>query len=155
MTRQNPRTGNNGIRPCVYNSKEIRKKIRSWIDAWNRHDLDEVMAWFHDDTEFIHWDGNYIRGKSILNKIWKIWFQNHGNFRFDIQDIIVDTESRKASFSWILHWPSREPGFEGEKESREGVDILHFQEGKIISKQTFTKTSLLIDGKKIWMHTCK
>jgi ketosteroid isomerase-like protein len=151
MSLQDYNPGNNGIQPCVYNSKELREKIRIWIDAWNRHDLDEVMAWFHEDIEFIHWDGNQTRGKSILKKVWKIWFQNHGNFRFEIRDIIVDTESRKASFTWILYWPSIEPEFEGGKESREGVDILHFQEGKIISKQTFTKTRLIIDGKVIKM----
>ncbi len=135
--------------------KEIREKILIWIDAWNHHDLDKVMEWFHDDVEFIHWDGSRIRKRSFLKHAWRDWFIQQGDFHFDIQDILADEESQKASFTWTLSWPSRDPGYEGKDEIREGVDLLHFQEGKIISKQTFTKTLLIIDGSKVLMKACK
>ena len=42
-----------------------------------------------------------------------------------------------------------ERGFEGKHESRRGVDVLHFKDGKIIEKLTYCKTSIEIAGQRV------
>jgi hypothetical protein len=147
MSSHHPETRPNS-EPLFLSGDEIREKLHLWIKAWNHHDLEGVIMWFHDEIEFIHWDGSIIRGKAMLKNAWRGWFTDHGDFKFEIKDILIDPEAQKVFFSWRLQWPSRESGFTGKKEIREGGDVMHFRERKIISKQTFTKTSLLIDGKR-------
>jgi len=40
----------------------------------------------------------------------------------------------------------------GNREKGERVDVIHFQDGKIIQKLTYSKTTLEIDGKQISLH---
>jgi len=45
-----------------------------------------------------------------------------------------------------------ETGFEDNTEIRKGVDIIHFQDGKIINKLTYSKTTVEIDNKRLPLH---
>ena len=58
-------------------------------------------------------------------------------------------EQQKALYRWQLEWPSIEKGCEGKPEKRRGVDVLHFKDGKIIKKLTYSKTTLEIDGQRV------
>ncbi len=131
------------------NSEEIKLALTDWNEAWNRHDLESVMKLFHEDVLFDNWTGARITGKETLKKAWQKWFENHGGFHFETEDLFVDGESQKAVFQWTLDWPSLEPAYKGKRERRRGVDIIHFQDGKIIKKITFSKTSLEIDNEII------
>jgi len=52
---------------------------RSWIDAWNRHDLDAAMSYYSEETEFsspwvvkINGDqSGTLRGKAALRAFWE------------------------------------------------------------------------------------
>ncbi|MCP4023509.1 MAG: hypothetical protein GY729_16810, partial [Desulfobacteraceae bacterium] len=59
-----------------------------------------------------------------------------------------DDDQQKALYRWTLEWPSFEPGFQGQAEIRKGVDVIHFKDGKIFKKLSFSKTRLEIDGKR-------
>ena len=48
-----------------------------------------------------------------------------------------------------LDWPSLESGYEGQPETRRGVDALTFRDGLIIEKLTYSKTTLEIDGQRV------
>jgi len=51
-----------------------------------------------------------------------------------------------------LDSPSFEKGFAGKQEQRRGVDLLHFKDGKIIEKLTYSKTTVQIDGQRVSLH---
>ncbi|RYY74316.1 MAG: nuclear transport factor 2 family protein [Gammaproteobacteria bacterium] len=133
-------------------SPEIVANIKTWLQAWDAHDLDGVMELMHEDVVFENWTGQIIRGKSALRRAWTPWFLKHGNFRFIAEDIFVDDQAQKALFRWLLEWPSLESSYKGELETRRGVDVLHFQEGKIREKLTYSKTSLLIGDQSIQLQ---
>ena len=132
--------------------EEIRIALQKWNYAWDEHDLEGVMALFHDDILFVNWTGGKVRGKGDLQKAWKPWFKNHGGFRFIEEDTFIDEEEQKVLYRWLLEWPSFEKGYEGKTEKRRGVDILHFKDGKIIEKFTYSKTTIEIDGEKRSLH---
>ena len=77
------------------------------------------------------------------------WFANHSGFRFTEEKTFIDEEGRKVLFRWQLDWPSLEKGYEGRPERRRGVDVLHFRDGKIIQKLTYSKTTLEINEERI------
>ena len=129
--------------------QKIEDALREWNFAWDKYDLDGVMQLFHDEIMFENWTGGKARGKEALRKAWAPWFANHGGFRFIEEETFIDEKEQKALYRWLLEWPSFEKGYEGKPEKRRGVDVLHFQDGKIIKKLTYSKTTIDIDGERL------
>ncbi len=133
--------------------KLVRKEIESlwdrWNVAWDNHDLDKVMEFFHDDIYFDNWTGGNTNGKKQLREAWHEWFSNHGNFKFIQKEIFIDVDEQKLLYRWVFEWPSFEKGYEGKFEKRRGVDVIHFKDGKIIKKLTYSKTTIEIGGKLV------
>ena len=131
--------------------EEIRSAIEAWNLAWERYDLEGVLALMHDDVVFDNWTGGRAEGKEALRKAWQPWFAG-GGFRFIDEDLFVDEADQKVLFRWRLEWPCREKGFKGKPEQRRGVDVMHFKDGKIIQKLTYSKTTIEIDGQRHALH---
>ncbi len=131
---------------------EIENALRKWNLAWDEYDLDGVMDLFHNAIQFDNWTGGRVRGKEKLREAWRPWFKNHGNFRFIEEETFIDEAAQKVLYRWQLEWPSIEPGQEGKLEKRCGVDVLHFEDGTIINKFTYSKTTIEIDGKRYRLH---
>jgi hypothetical protein len=132
--------------------KEIQALLKEWNLAWGKYDLNKVMTIFHDYVFFENWTGAYAKGKEALKKAWEPWFENHGNFRFIEEEIFIDELHQKALYRWVLEWPSSEPGFEDKPEIRKGLDVIHFKDGKIITKLTYSKTFVEIDNQNLSLH---
>jgi len=129
--------------------EEIKNALKEWNLAWDNHDLEGVLKLFHDEVLFENWTGGKAVGKETLRKAWTPWFVNHGGFRFTEEETFIDEKEQKVLFRWQLEWPSLERGYEGKPEKRRGVDVLHFQDGKIIQKLTYSKTTIEIGGEKL------
>ena len=134
---------------------EILAKFSTWLTAWDCYDLNTIMDLLHDDIIFENWDGTSISGKKALKRAWAHWFLNHGNFKFHNEDIFIDEQEQKLLFRWRLDWPSLETNFKGKQEIRRGIDIIHFVDGKIKLKLSYSKTELIIDSKSIALKASK
>ncbi len=132
-----------------FSRQEIEDALREWNLAWDKHNLDGVMQLFHDEVVFENWTGGKASGKKALRKAWAPWFANHGGFRFIEEETFIDEKEQKALYRWLLEWPSFEKGYEGKPEKRRGIDVLHFQDGKIIKKLTYSKTTIDIGGERL------
>ena len=129
--------------------EEMSATLSEWLRAWNQHDLDRVMDLFHDEVIFENWTGAKVKGKRALCRAWTPWFANHGGSRFIEKETLIDEAAQSALLRWRLEWPSTARGYEGKLERREGVDVLHFCDGKIIQKLTFSKTVVEIDASAV------
>jgi ketosteroid isomerase-like protein len=129
--------------------EQILEALTRWNRAWDEHDLDGVMELFHDEVLFDNWTGGQAKGKAELHKAWAPWFAHHGGFKFTGEDTFVDEKDQKVLYRWRLDWPSMEKGYEGKPEARRGVDVIHFRDGKIIRKLTYSKTAVEIGGKRV------
>jgi len=133
--------------------EKLADLLNHWNHAWARYDLDGVMALFHEDVVFDNWTGGRASGRQALYDAWAPWFRNHGGFKFTEEDTFIDVDEQKVLFRWRLDWPSSEKGYTGKPETRKGVDIIHFKDGKIIQKLTYSKTTIEIGGKRIRLST--
>jgi len=133
----------------VLKREEIISTMVEWEKHWNEHDIYGVMDLFHEEVVFEHWHGGRVQGKLNLFQSWAPWFNNHGGFRFTTEDLFADEKVQKVLYRWQLEWPSLEKGFEEKPEKRRGVDVIQFQDGKIIQKLTYSKTTVEINGAKI------
>lgn len=130
---------------------EIIELLPLWYRAWNEHDLDGVLDLVHEDIVFINWNGARVIGKKMLRKAWTSWFKNHGMFQFIEEETFIDEICQKVLFRWTLDWPCAVEKYEGMRENRAGIDILHFFNGKIIKKLTYSRTDLKIDKKVFFL----
>jgi len=133
----------------MLDNKNISDFVAQWMAAWNRHDLEAVLRSMAEDVVFEHWNGRAVRGKRQLERAWQSWFANHGDFHFEVKSIYLDQVQQTFTFEWRLDWPSPEPSHAGQREQRDGVDIIELRNGEIISKRTYIKTIVKIDAQPI------
>lgn len=129
--------------------EEMASAFARWGAAWNEHDLDGVMDLFHDEIYFENWTGGSVSGKENLRQAWVPWFANHGDFKFTTEETFIDEVEQKMLFRWQLDSPSFEKGQGDKHEARRGLDILHFRDGKIVQKLTYSKTTIELDGERV------
>ena len=129
------------------NRQELRQTLQVWLNAWNNHDLEGVLALFHPDAIFESWDGQTIESRVRIRRFWSPWFKSPGGFYFELEDVFFDEREQKALFRWLLTWPSRKESCAGQTEIRRGVDLLYFQDELIIRKLTYSKTVVTINGR--------
>lgn len=128
---------------------ELLEIIRAWLVEWNAHNLDKVMDLLHEEVIFENWTGSLVKGKKNLKRAWTPWFNSHGNFTFITEDLFADQTEQKVLLQWELKWPSSEINFAGQPEIRRGIDIIHFKDGLIHRKISYSKTTVTIQDKPV------
>lgn len=129
--------------------EEIKEAMAKNGLAWDKRDLEGVLEIYHNDVYFENWTGGHAKGKEALRQAWSSWFTNGGEFIFHRDDLFVDEDEQKLTVTWELEWPSTEKGYEGKPEKRQGLDVIHFKDGKIIKKLSYSKTTIEIEGQRI------
>jgi ketosteroid isomerase-like protein len=118
---------------------ELADHVVRFTEAFNREDLDAVMAYFADDALYDEFDGKEARGKAAIRAAFVPQFRgDFGRMRFVTEDLFVDVESGKALIRWLC---TLERG--GRKRGWRGLDLLHFRDGKVIEKRTYAKAERL------------
>jgi len=78
-------------------TEAAQRWAEQWIDDWNRHDVDAVLAHFADDVEFSsplvtqvmgHADG-IVRGRDELRTYWTRALATRPDLRFELVDVHV------------------------------------------------------------------
>lgn len=74
---------------------------KRWVDAWNAHDVEAVLAHFRDDVVFtspvaarvVPESSGVVRGKSELRRYWAMALQRIPHLRFSIEEVYqgIDT----------------------------------------------------------------
>lgn len=134
-------------------SSPIAALLDEFTAAFNRNDLDAVIAAFADDAEYLPGDGSVHRGRAAIRAAFAPQFSGaFGAMRFDLLDRLVDEPARKATLRWIcrhdmtgahgkrvapvLRWFVR--ARHGPRVGWHGVDVFHFDAaGKISGKYTY------------------
>lgn len=134
----------------------LRDTAAAFVEAFNADDLDTVLAFFADSSEYITFDGQLHAGKAAIRAALAPQFRgDYGRIRFYTDRIIVDEQSRQAAISWVCEHTIDEDAqgaarlprlalrlLWGNRARWRGVDVLQFGDGKIIGKYTYTQAKL-------------
>lgn len=131
----------------------IAELVAAFTDAFNRNDLDAVMAAFAEHAEYRPGDGSVHRGRAAIRAAFTPQFTGaFGAMRFDAEDQLIDEAARKAALRWVCrhdltgaHGKRVSPLLKlairlrhGARVGWHGVDVFHFDaDGKIIGKYTY------------------
>lgn len=118
-----------------------------FTEAFNREDIDAVMSYFAADA--IYDEFNDIRhvGRDAIRRAFEPQFAGRfGRMRFHTEDMFLDVAAGKALIRWTL--TLEEPHRQG---AYRGLDILHFEGGKLTEKHTYCKARVPFIHKKAEM----
>lgn len=120
----------------MMNREELVETTRSFLDAFNREDLDAVMEFFADDGIYDEFNGRRNVGKAAIRAAFVPQFTGaFGMMRFIDEDLFADAVTGKVMASWRCTL-----SIKGQPTSWRGLDLMHFVNGKLVHKLTYAKT---------------
>ena len=109
--------------------------IDAYNEAWNRHDLDGIVALHAPDMVFENWNaGERAEGSAVRAHIAQI-FENWPDLRFTGRSLYVGDDFV------VQEWTAYATHPNGTELSWEGVDIFPFRGGKILRKDVYSNAS--------------
>jgi ketosteroid isomerase-like protein len=110
--------------------------VDAFNEAFNRHDIDAVMATMTDDCVFESTappEGDRHVGQAAVRAAWDAFFRSTPTARFDAEDVIATRD--RCVVQWRFTWEN-DDGSEG---SVRGVDVLRVRDGKVAEKFAYVK----------------
>jgi ketosteroid isomerase-like protein len=112
--------------------------LRSFLDAFNRHDLDAIMEYFHEDCEFYMPRGKGPRGDRYAGKE-EVRSGLASRFQ-GIPDVHYGKDAHWTCGSFgVSEWTLTGTTKAGDRIEVRGVDLLEFRDGRITRKDSFWK----------------
>jgi ketosteroid isomerase-like protein len=117
---------------------KLEDLVIRFTDAFNRNDLDGVMAFMADDAVYEEFTGASRHGREAIRAAFVPQFRgDFGTMRFETEDLFVDADAGKALVRWVCRLETRRgPG------GWRGLDILHVESGRVTRKLTYAKAKI-------------
>ena len=84
-------------------SDDARAFAAQWAEAWNRRDIEQVLAHFHEDVAFTSPTAlavvgtPTVRGKRSLREYWTMALSRLASLRFTVDRVVWDAGSRELA----------------------------------------------------------
>jgi ketosteroid isomerase-like protein len=111
--------------------------IEKFNDAFNRHDVQGIMALMTGDCIFENTypppDGERFEGQEAVRRFWEEFFRSSSRAVFQWEDRI--THGDRCVVRWRYEWTNTD----GENGHIRGVDVLRVRDGKVAEKFSYVK----------------
>ena len=106
--------------------------IERFNDAFNRHDVDGVMAAMTEECVFENTfpppDGERYEGQAAVRAFWQEFFGSSPNAVFETEDMFAGGD--RCVFRWLYRWVDED----GNPGHVRGVDVFRVRDGKVAEK---------------------
>ena len=111
--------------------------VERFCDAFNKHDLDTVMAAMTDDCVLEgvspYPDGTRYEGQASIRARWEEVFSAYPDLRYETEEMFA------VGDRCVLRSIGHRTGKDGEPDRHRGVDIFRVRNGKVAEKLFYTK----------------
>ena len=105
-------------------------------EAFNKHDIDAVMAAMTDDCVFENTspfpDGTLWEGQDAVRAYWEKFFQGSPTAKFETEDIFA--VGNRCTVRWVYTKTK-----DGKPWHIRGVDVFRVRDGKVAEKLSYVK----------------
>jgi ketosteroid isomerase-like protein len=117
---------------------ELTELVTRFTDAFNREDLDAVMAFMAEDAVYDQFNGARAEGKAEIREAFVPQFRgDYGTMRFLTEDLFVDAAAGKAMIRWLCTLER-----DGLTRGWRGLDLLLVADGLVKEKHTYAKADV-------------
>ncbi len=117
-------------------AEATRAVVDRFNDAFNRHDVDAIMALMTDDCVFDSTrpppDGERHEGQAAVRGYWAAFFARSPAARFEAEEVFACGD--RCVVRWVYHWVR-----EGAPGHVRGVDVFRVRAGKVAEKLSYVK----------------
>lgn|SRR5574338_341402 len=117
-------------------SAATRSVVERFNEAFNRHDVDAIMAAMTDDCVFENTrpapDGDRIVGHGAVRATWESFFRRSPEARFEAEEIFAAGD--RCVVRWRYTWVR-----DGMPGHVRGVDVFRVRDGKVAEKLSYVK----------------
>ena len=117
-------------------TKATLEAVERFNDAFNRHDVDAVMAVMTDECVFESTApplGERHVGQRAVRAAWEEFFTSTPTAHFDSEDVIASGD--RCVVQWRFSWQNDD----GSTGTVRGVDVLRVRDGKVAEKFAYVK----------------
>ena len=111
--------------------------IEKFDDAFNRHDVQGIMALMTGDCVFENTypspDGERFEGQEVVRRFWEEFFRSSPSANFQTEEMI--TLGDRCVVRWRYEWTNTD----GESGHIRGVDVFRVRDGKVVEKFSYVK----------------
>jgi ketosteroid isomerase-like protein len=111
--------------------------IERFNEAFNRHDVDGVMAAMTDDCVFESTapapDGVRHEGQVAVRQFWAEFFESSPHAAFETEEMFATGD--RCVVRWLYRWTDAA----GETGHIRGVDVFRVRDGKVAEKLAYVK----------------
>jgi ketosteroid isomerase-like protein len=108
--------------------------IRRFNEAFNRHDVDGVMALMTADCVFENTlpapDGERFQGADAVRAFWRKFFGSTPGARFEAEEVFAAGD--RGVVRWVFSWDDRGGHVRG-------VDVIRVRDGRVAEKLAYVK----------------
>ncbi len=114
-------------------------------EAFNRHDVDGILAYFAEDCEWLMargpdpWEAKRLKGKAAIGKVLSARYAVIPDMRWVDMQHFISKDGNRACSEWTVKGTPKE----GPPIDWLGCDIWTFRDGMVTKKDTYWK---FIDG---------
>jgi len=115
---------------------DARQVIDRFNEAFNRHDVDAIMALMTDDVVFDNTtppDGQRYEGQAAVRAFWERFFASNPGAWFDGIDVFAADD--RCTVRWIFTFDKNDPA----SGHVHGVDVFKVRDGKVAEKLSYVK----------------
>ena len=110
--------------------------VHRFNEAFNRHDVDAVMALMTDDCLFDATrpppDGERFEGQAAVRGFWEAFFARSPQARFETEELFAAGD--RCVVRWLYRWVR-----EGKAGHVRGVDVFRVRDGRVAEKLSYVK----------------
>jgi ketosteroid isomerase-like protein len=110
--------------------------VQRFNEAFNRHDVDAVMALMTEDCVFENTRprpaGERYEGQAAVRGFWEQFFARSPDARFDAEEIVATGD--RCVVRWVYHWVR-----DGEPGHVRGIDLFRVRDGRVAEKLSYVK----------------
>ncbi|TAL90160.1 MAG: nuclear transport factor 2 family protein [Candidimonas sp.] len=119
-------------------------EMQKLFDAFNRHDIDVIMTYFHDGIVFDTVSGSEaygtrIEGKQAVREQFEKTWGSMPDVRWLNENHFVAGDRIVSESTFVATQA------DGKRVHADGVDLFTLRDGKIVRKQAFRKNRPLLD----------